>query len=237
MATAISRENYFWHKVHSLTGIFPVGYYLVQHLTLNSFTIAGPAQFNGVIDFFHALPTHMLVVMLIAFVWGPLLFHAIYGLFIVNRAQPNLANAAYKWRENRMYTMQRYSGIFIFAFLAYHTTTTSLASKISGNKEMIQYAAWQEKLSSFGYIFLIIYMLGVAASCYHLGYGLWNFCIRWGITVSEKSQMRMQKVAVGTAVGLTLLGWAALFGFLMHKPEAKKVETVQMEQPFLVTHR
>lgn len=227
MATAIARENYFLHKLHSLTGIFPVGYYLVQHLGLNSFTLAGPAYFNGVIGFFEGLPKHLLFVLLVLFVWGPLLFHAIYGLFIVNRGMPNISEKAYKWRENWMYSMQRWSGVFIFFFLIYHTATTSIASKVSGNKEIIEYAAWQAKLSANGYILLILYMVGVAASCYHLGYGLWNFCIRWGITVSEKSQLRMQKVGAAAAVGLTLLGWVALFGFLIHKPEqaAKSVQT------------
>lgn len=234
MATAIARENYFLHKVHSLTGIFPVGYYLVQHLTLNSFTIAGPNQFNAVIAFFNAMPTHMLIVLLVLFVWGPLLFHAIYGLFIVQRAVPNISSAAYKYRENWMYSMQRWTGIFVFAFLIYHTATTSIASKVTGNKEIIEYAAWQAKLSANGYILLIVYMLGVAASTYHLSYGVWNFCIRWGITVSEKSQMRMQKAAAGIFVGLTLLGWGALGGFLIHKPEAKKTTTVQ-SQPLEVT--
>ncbi len=237
MATAITKESYFWHKVHSLTGIFPVGYYLVQHLTLNTFTLAGPDKFNGVIEFFEGLPTHVLYALLITMVWGPLLFHAIYGLFISSRAMPNLSNAAYKFRENRMYTFQRWSGIFVFFFLAYHTATTSIASKVTGNHEIIRYAAWQEKLTSNGYIFLIIYMLGVAASTYHFSYGIWNFCIRWGITVSEKSQIRMQKVATGAFVGLTLLGWAALGGFLIHKPEAKKVDSVQYNAPMLVSER
>ena len=234
MATAITRENYFWHKLHSLTGIIPVGFYMVQHLTLNSFAFAGPQYFNGVVRFFESLPTHILYALLICVVWGPLVFHAVYGLFIINRGVPNMSNAAYRFRENRMYTLQRYSGIFVFLFLAYHTATTSIASKISGNHEMIEYAAWQHKLTSNGYIFLIIYMLGVAASTYHLSYGIWNFCIRWGITVSEKSQMRMQKVATGAFVLLTLIGWTALFGFLIHKPE-NAVNTVQIQHPAIVS--
>ena len=102
MATAITRENYFWHKLHSLTGIIPVGFYMVQHLTLNSFAFAGPQYFNGVIRFFEALPKHILFALLIFVVWGPLVFHAVYGLFIINRGVPNMSNAAYRFRENRM---------------------------------------------------------------------------------------------------------------------------------------
>ena len=42
---AIGRENYFWHKLHSLTGIIPIGFYMIQHLVLNSFSFAGPEKF------------------------------------------------------------------------------------------------------------------------------------------------------------------------------------------------
>ena len=231
MATAISRESFFWHKLHSLTGIIPVGFYMVQHLTLNSFTLGGPDKFNGVVRFFASLPPHILYAMLIFIVWGPLVFHAVYGLFIANRAMPNLSNAAYRWRENRMYTYQRWSGIFIFFFLAYHTATTSIASKVTGNHEMIEYAAWQTRLTEYGHIWLIVYMVGILACCYHLSYGIWNFCIRWGITIGEKSQVRMQKFATVCYIGLTLLGWGALAGFFLHKPEDSSVHVASLSQP------
>jgi succinate dehydrogenase/fumarate reductase cytochrome b subunit len=55
----IGRESYFWHKLHSLTGMIPTGFYLVQHLTLNSFALGGPEKFNGVIQFFEGMPKHL----------------------------------------------------------------------------------------------------------------------------------------------------------------------------------
>lgn len=218
MSLALSKENYFWHKVHSLTGIVPVGFYMVQHLTLNSFTIAGPDQFDGVIHFFEALPKHLLLVLEIFAIWLPLLFHAVYGLFIVNRGQPNYFEGKYKWSQNRMYLLQRWSGMFLFLFLAFHVATTTIAKYIAGSPTSIEYAAWQQKLSSYGYILFIVYLIGVLAASYHLSYGVWNFCIRWGITISEKAQLRIQKFAFGMFVVVTLLGWGALVGFLIHEP-------------------
>lgn len=219
MAQGIGRESYFWHKLHSLTGILPVGYYLVQHLTLNSFTLVSPAAFNGVIHFFEGLPKHLFLVMKYGFVWLPLIFHALYGLFIVMRADANYSNKAYKWRENRMYVLQRISGVVAFLFLCWHMATTSIAATIAGNTKVIEYASWQEKLTSNGYILFAVYVIGILASTYHLSYGIWNFCIRWGITVSEKSQARMMKVSAGAFIALTLLGWGALAGFLIHDPK------------------
>ena len=62
---------------------------------------------------------------------------------------------------------------------------------------------------------------------YHLAYGIWNFCVRWGITISDKAQIRIQKFSLGAFFALTLLGWSALAGFLIHKPEGKATEGVE----------
>jgi succinate dehydrogenase / fumarate reductase, cytochrome b subunit len=220
MAISLSKENFILHRIHSLTGVIPVGYYMAQHLTLNTFAIGGPAYFNGVIEFFEGMPKHFLLAIEIFGIWIPLAFHAIYGFFIARRAENNYFTEKYKWSHNRMYFLQRVSGIVIMAFLIYHVISTTGAKYMNG-AEVIKYAAMQEKFQNP--LILITYMIGIAASSYHLGYGIWNFCIRWGITISDAAQVRIQKISLAVAVGLTLMGWAALGGFLMHK--AEKVET------------
>ncbi len=218
MSLAVSKENYFWHKVHSLTGIVPVGFYMLQHLSLNSFTIAGPDRFNGVLHFFESIPMHLFLVLEFGLILIPLIFHAVYGLFIINRGEPNYFQTKYKWSQNRMYSLQRWSGIFLFLFLSFHVSTTTIAKYISGSSKVVEYAAWQQNLTSNGYILFVVYILGVLSASYHLSYGVWNFCIRWGITISEKAQLRVQKFAMGMFVVVTLLGWGALVGFLIHDP-------------------
>lgn len=218
MSLALNRENYLLHKIHSLTGVIPVGYYMAQHLLLNTYSVAGEAKFNGVLAFFESIPSYVLLALEICAIWIPLLFHAVYGLFIIGRAQPNFIGTKYGWSQNAMYTLQRYSGIFIFLFLIYHTLTTTFAKYAGGGVKVIQFAAWHDKLTDHGYLLFVVYLLGVLASSYHLGYGIWNFCIRWGITVSDKAQRQVQVFAAVVTVALTGLGWAALVGFLIHKP-------------------
>jgi succinate dehydrogenase / fumarate reductase cytochrome b subunit len=234
MAVSLARENYILHRIHSITGIVPVGYYMVQHLALNTFSIGGEAKFNGVIEFFEGMPKHFLLAMEVLMIWVPLLFHAIYGLFIVSRAKGNYFSDKYKWSENLMFTLQRASGIVIFAFLIYHVSTTTVAKYISNDASIIKYAAMQQKLQNPA-IFLA-YVVGIAASSYHLGYGLWNFCIRWGITISESAQKKVQKFSGLAAVAITLMGWAALVGFLMHKP-GESGETRHAQHARSVNHR
>ncbi|AIE87406.1 hypothetical protein [Fimbriimonas ginsengisoli] len=218
MAVALNRENYLLHKLHSLTGVIPVGYYMVQHLALNSFSLAGPEKFNGVIGFFESMPKFFLLAIELVAIWIPLLFHAIYGVFISFRAQPNFIGTKYNWSQNRMFVFQRWSGLFLFFFLAIHVATTTGQKYLNNSAEPLLYQAWYTKLTSYGYIWLIFYVLGVAAASYHLGYGIWNFCIRWGITISDKAQRQVQKFSLVFTIAITLLGWGALAGFLMNKP-------------------
>lgn len=213
MALTLTKENFFWHKVHSLTGIVPVGFYMLQHLTLNSFSIAGPAYFNGVIGFFEGMPKHFLLVLEVCAIWLPLLFHAVYGLFIVGRGSPNYFSSKYGWSQNRMYTFQRYTGIFLFFFLIYHVITTTGSKYANGNAEQIRYAGMHMYFSHW--YWLLLYMVGILFASYHLSYGIWNFCIRWGITISERAQIKVQKFAFGMFIVVTLLGWSALVGFLI----------------------
>ncbi len=209
------RENFILHRLHSLSGIIPVGFYMVQHLTLNSFALFGPAKYDGVIGFFASFPPHILLSLEIFVIGIPLLFHAVYGLFIVARADPNYSEKAYRFRENRYYTWQRWSGILAFLFLCTHVATTTLRAKAQGHQAiefhaMTEMMAWPNNL----HLGLLFYVLGVVACSYHLAYGIWNFCIRWGITINPRSQEATGKFAAGTFVVLTLLGWTALAGFL-----------------------
>jgi succinate dehydrogenase / fumarate reductase, cytochrome b subunit len=212
------RENFFWHKVHSITGIIPVGFYMVQHLTLNSFSLGGAAKFDGVIHFFEGIPLHLLLALEIFAIWIPLAFHAVYGLFISSRGQGNYFNTKYKWSQNRMYSLQRWSGILLFFFLIYHVSATTGYKYVTGDLDRILYSGWRETLTSFYGLFLIVYGLGVLSASYHLAYGIWNFCIRWGITISERAQIRIQKFSAVFFVAITLLGWMALAGFLIERP-------------------
>ncbi|MES1227760.1 MAG: succinate dehydrogenase [Armatimonadota bacterium] len=222
------RENYLLHKLHSLSGVIPVGFYMVQHLTLNSFAIAGPEKFNGVIEFFESWPPHLLLAAELLFILGPILFHAVYGLVIVSKAEGNYSQAAYKYRENRYYTLQRWTGVIAFFFLCAHVASTVVRHKMSG-VDVVKYRAMADMMAWPGNLHLgfLFYVMGVVACCYHFAYGIWNFCIRWGITVGEKSQMGMARFSFVLFVALSLLGVGTLGGFLIHSTPPTTVEVMK----------
>lgn len=213
LKTWLKGDNYTLHKLHSLTGIFPVGYYVVQHLLLNSFAAIHPKYFNAVVYFFNEiLPTPLLYAMELGLIILPLLFHSLYGFVITYHSKSNIHR--YKYRENFAYFMQRISGIFIFIFLIYHVYTTTVSHKLYGTN--IYYDGMAEKLQNP--LVVTFYALGVLAASYHLFNGVWNFCIRWGITISDTAQKRLNTLSWIGFILLTALGWIALAGFFLHEP-------------------
>jgi succinate dehydrogenase / fumarate reductase cytochrome b subunit len=142
---------------------------------------------------------------------------------IVNRSQPNNFKEKYGWSQNWMYFLQRLSGVVLFFFLIVHVITTTGAKYYTGTSASILYDAWHAKLANP--LWLLLYMAGVLAASYHLAYGVWNFCIRWGITISERAQLRVQKFALWLFILVTLLGWGALGGFMVRRGNVQSVET------------
>ncbi len=212
-------DNYFLHKLHSLTGIFPVGYYLVQHLFLNSMAAIDPKYFNAVVYFFNEiLPKPVLWAMELFLIIIPLLFHSLYGFVITYHGRANIFK--YKYRENLAYTLQRVSGVVIFFFLLFHVYSTTASHKLYGTD--IYYSGMQAHFQNP--LVVIIYVLGITASSYHLFNGVWNFSIRWGLTISDRAQRNLYKACMVGFVLLTALGLVALGGFFMHEAPPAPVE-------------
>ncbi len=204
----IAADNHLLHRLHSLSGIVPIGIFLVQHLTLNSFALAGPEKFNAVIDFFNkTVPDHILFVLEWGLIFIPILFHGVYGLIVTAHGQVNVGRYSY-WR-NWMYLWQRISGVILVVFIATHVWGTTISHRLFGTN--IYYDGMAKYFESPWVV--AFYLLGITSATFHLSNGIWNFCIRWGITVSERAQRGCAKVCAVIFVLITALGWSALFAF------------------------
>ena len=111
----------FWlRRLHSLTGIIPVGAFLFEHILIsNASAIGGPCGLRPPGAISGGLP---LVPILELFgIWLPILFHALYGFYIWYRGETNVGE--YPWTGNWMYTAQRWTGAIAFAYILWHTWT------------------------------------------------------------------------------------------------------------------
>ena len=82
-------SEFFNRKLHSLLGVIPVGLFLVQHLVINHFATSGASAFNQASHFMENLPFRYALEIFIIFL--PILYHAIYGLYIAFQAKNNRA--------------------------------------------------------------------------------------------------------------------------------------------------
>ena len=55
-----------------------------------------------------------------------------------------------------------------------------------------------------------IQFIGIVATVFHFTNGLWNFCIRWGLTISARSQRLNSYFCWGLFALFTLIGLATL---------------------------
>jgi len=187
-------DPYLWHKLHSASGIFPIGFFLLQHLIANSYALRGAGAYDTVIKVYGGLP--FVAVLEVALIYIPILYHSIYGIWITAYGQPNLGR--YSYGRNWMYFLQRVSGIIAFFYIGYHVWNTSLQKYVllwHGNpnpEQAISYHAMSLQMADPLHFW--IQAVGIVAVVFHFTNGLWNFCIRWGLTISARSQ-RMNQYA------------------------------------------
>ena len=113
------RHQFLIYRLFSLAGLIPVGAYLVVHLLTNATVIDSPATYQAQVNRIHSLGI-ILPVVEWTFIFIPILFHAIIGLTIIAGAMPNAA--AYPYNGNIRYTLQRATGMIVFAFIIWHVT-------------------------------------------------------------------------------------------------------------------
>ena len=101
--------SFILRRLHSLTGIIPVGAFLFEHILISNSTAIGqngPAAYARQVSFLANLP---LVFFLELFgIWIPIAYHAGYGFYIWYRGDGN--TTSYPWTGNWMYTLQRWTG-------------------------------------------------------------------------------------------------------------------------------
>jgi succinate dehydrogenase / fumarate reductase cytochrome b subunit len=203
------RLHFVLRRLHSLSGIVPIGLYLVVHIFLeNAFILGGPEQWNRMAAAIGGLPLPMLLAAEVLVLWGPIAFHALYGLVIAYTGDLS-TGLRYEYRNSYLYVLQRASGVVALFFIGFHVYTTRLSYYVKGTE--IDY----ELMHGFMIdpLYLTVYLVGVLTSVFHFTNGLWTFCITWGITVGPRAQRVAQQVSVGLFLVMGATSVAILMAF------------------------
>jgi len=206
--------TFLLRKLHQLTGIVPLGIFFFVHIFTNSTAMNGAANFNKHVQDIHDIPYLLLIEIFGVFL--PLLFHSIYGVLISAEAKPNAFT--YSYERNWFYILQRATGIFLFLFLLFHILNFRFGLLPGLNQTPVAGHA-SEAFSIVSREFqmvgiMILYILGVVATAWHLAYGFFLFAVDWGIVIGENAQKLTLKACLGLALLLSVVGINAAVSFI-----------------------
>jgi succinate dehydrogenase / fumarate reductase cytochrome b subunit len=207
--------SFVLRRLHSLSGIVPVGAFLFEHILISNATAIGangPDAYAKQVSFLAGLP---LVFFLELFgIWLPIAFHALYGFYIWYRGEGNVGE--YPWTGNWMYTLQRWTGGIAFAYILWHTWTMRFTGVDLHEHPMASFGKVQtEVLQTPLFLF---YVVGLIAASWHFAYGIWLFSAKWGIVSGAKAQKRFLAVCLCFFLLLSGVGLASLASFRSHPP-------------------
>jgi succinate dehydrogenase / fumarate reductase, cytochrome b subunit len=200
-------HSFFWRRLHSLSGIIPIGAFLLEHFISNAFATNGPEAYGAQVKFLTGLP--FVQVLEWVGIYIPLLYHSLYGFYIWFRGQSNVSE--YPWAGNFMYAAQRWTGAIAFVYMGWHTYTMRFAGT-----HLLTHpdAAFDKVRMEFASPWAVaFYVIGIIAASWHFGYGLYLFCAKWGITVSDRSRKAMGVVSTAIAITLIAVGLATISAF------------------------
>ena len=216
-ADAVRRDagadhSFFWRRLHSLSGVLPLGAFLCYHLFENMSALRGPAAYDEMVNHVNSmLPRPWFYALELVTIVLPLAYHALYGVWVAATGRPNVGHYAYA--GNWGYLVQRLTGIVALLFLLVHVGTLRTWVTLLGNHlapapavkpdalDLVTYrdvAAHLGNPASLGvqsilagdHIF-VLYLLGTLCTIWHFTYGLKGFCWTWGIAVGRVAQRRV----------------------------------------------
>ena len=213
MAVPLSK-TFVFRKLHQLSGIVPLGLFLLEHFYTNSKALSGPGDFNNAVKDLQSIPYILFIE--IGGIFIPLIYHAVYGLMITMEARPN--NLNYPYPRNWFYTIQRLTGMILFVFITFHVLNFRFGMIPGLNSISVAHQpgrAFEIVAGEFRMVpIFIVYLIGITATVWHLANGIWLFMVDWGITIGERAQRLTGYACIAFGVVLLLVGINAAVAFI-----------------------
>lgn len=216
----LNRHEFLLRRLHSLSGLIPVGAFMTVHLLVNASILDSPGMFQRNVHQIHSLGRALPLVEW-AFIFIPILFHGLFGMLIVAGGLANTGH--YPYANNVRYVWQRVTGIIAFAFILlhvfhmhgwfhFHAWLANVVEPLGGAQFRPFNAGSTLNVAMDGFIVPILYAIGMFACVYHLANGLWTMGITWGLWTSPSGQRRANWITVVVGVVLAGIGTGALVG-------------------------
>jgi succinate dehydrogenase / fumarate reductase, cytochrome b subunit len=200
--------SFLLRRLHSLTGVVPIGAFLLEHFISNYEAFKGPVAYGKQVAFLNSLP--FVVGLELFFIWIPILYHGLYGVYIWYQGETNVVD--YPWQGNWLYSSQRWTGIIALVYMVQHTYHLRFTGVNLPDHPMQSFAKVQGEFQNPWMV--AFYAVAIVAASWHFAYGLWLFAAKWGITVGERARKRFGYLCFALALGLVAMGALSMYGFL-----------------------
>lgn len=230
------RHEFLLRRWHSVTGLIPIGAYMVVHLLVNASLLTGPTTFQKNVYQIHGLEDFLIVVEW-AFIFLPIFFHGILGVMIIRGGLPN--TKLYPYVSNVRYTLQRATGLVAFVFIVLHVFhlhgwfhsdvwLENVARPLHGSQFRPFNAASTLGAALQSGVIQVLYAVGLLCCVYHFANGLWTMGITWGVWTAPAAQRRASWVCGLVGVALAGVGLTALVAAARVDLEQARQDEVRM---------
>jgi succinate dehydrogenase / fumarate reductase cytochrome b subunit len=202
--TAEARSSFLRARAASALAIAPLGVWTVAHLWHNLAAFRGAdAWAVAVTEYPHPVAEALTGVVVLL----PLAIHTVWGIGRLWTSRPN--NLRYRYYANLKYLVQRLAGVGLLLFVGAHLWLALLHPRIVEGKPET-FADLTHEMH-FHTPTLVVYVLGVLATAYHLANGTQTFCMSWGIVSTQRGLRRLEGWALALFALLLLMGWGAVY--------------------------
>ena len=221
-------KGFYSRKLHSLLGVIPLGFFILEHMITNFSAVEGGSQgFKDSVAFLNSLP--LVLVLEIFGIWLPLLYHGVYGLYIAFQAKPN--NGRFQTERNLRYLLQRVTGVIAFVFVIWHVYETRIQVAL-GNVTHEELGAVMHDIVNQP-VFFALYLIGVVSAAFHFSNGLWSFMVSWGITVGPRAQRVSSYICMGLFTIVSIMFVWSLVTFRGAEFQAEGTAMLQTLKAFI----
>ncbi|HEX7663591.1 MAG TPA: hypothetical protein VF407_03730 [Polyangiaceae bacterium] len=212
-------------RLHSLSGVVPLGAFLVEHLWATAGVMKSRAAFDSRVLWLDR--TKIGLVFEIVLIWIPFAFHALYGVVLAFDRSEKDVDSPYPGR--RFGPILRVSGLASLLFIGWHSWGAPLA-RLFGKVPvdgLLDLVTMQASSTTRGVPWHAIgYFLGLFVTVLHFGYGLVSFVHRRRIAKDDQALRRWTFRITAFSAVLLIAGWATTLSLATGWPKAAEPAAV-----------
>ncbi|MEQ9454531.1 MAG: hypothetical protein RLN76_08060 [Phycisphaeraceae bacterium] len=252
----LARHHFLLRRLHSLSGIVPIGMFLMFHLFTNMQMAVKPLglsewflhedAFQHEVEWIHGTIPALVLVEIFG-LWLPIAFHAGLGIVYTFTGTNNVKH--YRYYGNVRYVIQRVTGMVALLFVFLHVATLRWGWDIFGwytpfyvsgytaDGTEVPLASASLALALQGgldhnivlaVLVSALYIVGAYSAVFHWANGLWTSAITWGATTTESAMRRWGYVCGLVGVSLSVFTALALMGSWMYELSPDEREAMQI---------